>query len=171
MRLASSLHVCLLVLGGACSAPDTHDEPAPLASVAAPALAPELLGLGLPDLAGDPHSIAEGLARGNRVAVVFWQSWCAPCIAEAPHLAEAHRGIPDLEVLGVVSGPDAAVDEDEVARTVFELGLPYPSVRDRTLELTDALEVKGTPTIVVVGEGGRVLFRGHRAPEDWDALR
>ena len=53
--------------------------------------------------------------------------------------------------------------------TIRELHLPYRNVRDRELELTDALGITGTPTIVVLGPNGRILYRGHEVPE-WETL-
>lgn len=123
----------------------------------------------LSDVAGNTVVIADELARGKKVTLVFWQAWCAPCRAEAPQLVAASREYSDMEIIGVVSGPDEAVDAAQLRRTIAELGLPYRNVRDRALDLTRALDVRGTPTIVVLGTQGQILYRGHKSP-DWDAL-
>jgi protein-disulfide isomerase len=72
-------------------------------------------------------------------------------------------------MLGVVSGPDEAVDEKVLRQTIAELGLPYRNVRDRALDLTRSLDVRGTPTIVVLGANGEILYSGHESP-DWGAV-
>ena len=69
----------------------------------------------------------------------------------------------------MVSGPDDAVDAEELERAIRELCLPYRNVRDRALDLTRVLEVRGTPTIVVLDAHGQVLYRGHEVPE-WETL-
>ena len=48
--------------------------------------------------------------------------------------------------------------------------LPYPQVRDRDLALTRRFEVEGTPTVLVLGPDGRLLYRGHAPPESWFSL-
>lgn len=131
--------------------------------------APGLLATRFSDTAGKSMVIADELGAGKKVALVFWQAWCAPCRAEAPSLVAASRKYPDLRIIGVVSGPDESVDVEELQRTIAELQLPYPTLRDRSLELTQAFEVTGTPTIVVLGAKGEVLYRGHKVPA-WDTL-
>ncbi len=42
--------------------------------------------------------------KGKTVLLVFWATWCAPCVAETPHLIEVHdkfRGRNDFVLLGV----------------------------------------------------------------------
>jgi thiol-disulfide isomerase/thioredoxin len=123
------------------------------------------------DMEGRTHDLEGALRGGQVVALIFWQTWCASCIEEAPRLAADARAHGDeILFLGVVPGPDDYVDDGEVEKMAAELGLPYPQVRDRDLALSQRFEVKGTPTIVVLGSGGRILFRGHRSPQDWSAL-
>lgn len=164
MRL---LTLCILTscLGlNACSSPQQG-----AALTSGLALPSGVLHAPLTDMAGQRLVISDELATGKKVALVFWQTWCAPCRTEAPQLVAASRKYSSMEIIGVVSGPDDAVDATELERTIRELGLPYRNVRDRTLDLTRALEITGTPTIVVLDAAGRILYRGHEVP-DWDAL-
>jgi thiol-disulfide isomerase/thioredoxin len=60
---------------------------------------------------------------GAVVLVNFWATWCAPCRAEMPMLAELHRELvgSGFEVVGI------ALDEVEQARSfAAELGIDYP---------------------------------------------
>jgi thiol-disulfide isomerase/thioredoxin len=158
---------CVLTVSaglGACSSPRQGPE-----SSARFVLPGSVLQAPLSDTAGRPVVIADELATGKKVALVFWQAWCPPCRAEAPELVAASRKYSGMEIIGVVSGPDDAVDAEELERAIRELGLPYRNVRDRALDLTRALEIRGTPTIVVLDVQGRVLYRGHEVP-DWEAL-
>lgn len=161
------LVACIATIASGVSSCSSPDQVADLgAGVVLPS---SVLHAPLDDTTGRPLVIADELARGKTVALVFWQAWCAPCRAEAPALVAASRGYPDLEIVGVVSGPDEAVDAEELERAIRELGLPYRTVRDRALELTRVLEVRGTPTIVVLDPRGQVLFYGHEVP-DWETL-
>ena len=130
-----------------------------------------LLETRLPDLSGEAHAISDSLGQGRSVALVFWQSWCSSCVEEAPLLATAQRQRADrLTVIGVVSGPDKSVNELELGRIARELDLPYASLRDRELALTEGLSVTGTPTIFVIDPAGEIVYRGHQVPADWDAV-
>jgi peroxiredoxin len=51
----------------------------------------------------DGESISLGGLRGKTVLLVFWATWCAPCVAEVPTLIEVHerfRGRNDFVLLG-----------------------------------------------------------------------
>ena len=122
----------------------------------------------LEDMQGAEHDLAADLAGGREVALVFWQTWCASCIAEAPHVvAAAAERAGTTEFYGVVSGPDDVVDDDKVRAMTEQLGLTYPQVRDRSVALAEHFEVEGTPTIIVIAPGGEISYRGHRLPETW----
>lgn len=129
--------------------------------------------LAVTDLDGGRHDLEQALERGEHVALVFWQTWCASCREEAPAVAAAAREHGQgLRFVGVVPGRDDVVDDAEVRATIAAWGYGgFPQVRDRDLRLTRLLDVRGTPTIVVLARGRRVLYRGHRPPASWQALR
>ena len=53
----------------------------------------------LPDLDGQPHSLAD--YRGDWVVVNYWATWCAPCRKEIPDLSALHDARSDITVLGL----------------------------------------------------------------------
>ena len=75
-----------------------------------------------------------------------------------------------VRFVGVVSGPDSAVDEYALQRVVDEMGLDYPQIRDRDLALTHLFGVSSTPTVVVLGADGSVLYQGHGLPDSWSEI-
>lgn len=120
---------------------------------------------------GRSVDVAAALASGKTVVLVYWQTWCASCIAEAPALARAareHAG--ELAFVGIVPGPDDTVDAAELEKLVERFDLPYPQVRDRDLSWSRAFAVQGTPTLVALRADGSEAWRGHRPPADWLAL-
>lgn len=143
--------------GGGAPAPTAVRVPAPLV---------------ITDMDGAVHDLDAELARGKAVVLVWWQTWCASCKAEAPALAAAARAHADrVSFVGIVPGTDEHVDDGEVRQVARDLGLPYPTVRDRDLALTSAFVVQGTPTIVVLeGAPARVVWSGHRVPPDFGAF-
>lgn len=122
------------------------------------------------DMNGAVHPVGAWLDAGEPVVLVFWQTWCGSCVEEAPRVEELHNSRPDLHVLGVVSGAAVDVSELEVSRTALQLGLTYPQVLDRDLALTRGFGVQGTPTIIVVGADGEVLYDEHHLPADLETL-
>jgi thiol-disulfide isomerase/thioredoxin len=155
-RTALLLSLTLTLALGACaSAPAreaTHERP--------------VAALELVDMDGGRHDVQALLASGRLVTLVFWQTWCASCLAETPRLIEASREHAGrIEFFGVVSGSDGTVDDAEVRSLTGRLGTPYPQVRDRDASLSERFEVTGTPTLVVLGPSGRIVYRGHRLPD------
>ncbi len=88
-----------------------------------PERAPQATGLVVADPAGARVDLAE--FQGKVVLVNLWASWCGPCRAEIPGIAEVYRRYRGrgLVVLGV-SVDDAS--PSEVARLAESLGIPYP---------------------------------------------
>jgi thiol-disulfide isomerase/thioredoxin len=119
-------------------------------------------------LDGTRSDLSASFSAGRPVALIFWQTWCAACVREAPELASAAMRLAGrVDFFGVVTGPDDVVDEAEVQRMADKLELPYPQARDRSAELAHRFDVQGTPTIVVLEPTGRVSYRGHQLPAQW----
>lgn len=133
--------------------------------------APARADLKVFDTSGEAHDLDAALARGEAVALVFWQTWCPSCAGEAPAIVAAQRQHADrIRFFGVIPGRDADVDDAEVARVRAAWGYEFPQVRDRDMSLTRRFGVQGTPSIVVLGAGGVVRYSGHRPPDDWGAF-
>ena len=157
----------LLILCPGCggNTPEERDVPKPAQAGKTPT------GLTFKDMAGLPHDVDNLLGQGHSVALVFWQTWCKPCLREMPALVKADlQYSPRLRFYGIISGPDKDVDEARVGKIVADLGVHYPQVRDRDLRLSRSFGVQGTPTIIILGHGGSVLYRGHRPPDNWAAF-
>lgn len=160
--MKSIFAILLTFLAGCASSPATPEHAA--SGARPPALVVESTD-------GRSVDLDAEMRAGRTVVLVFWQTWCVPCLAEAPHLAQAareHAG--ELAFVGVVPGPAGTVDADELARVVERLGLPYPQVRDTELAWSRAFAIQGTPTIVALHADGSAGWTGHRAPADWHAL-
>jgi|SRR5512138_896325 cytochrome c biogenesis protein CcmG/thiol:disulfide interchange protein DsbE len=121
--------------------------------------------LSLPDVRGTPHDLAA--LRGKVVAVNFWATWCVPCLAEMPELADVWRRYRDrcFELLGVAEESDRA-DVERMAET-----LPYPILLDERAKVATDWKVPGYPFTFLVDAHGKVarVFQGSVSAHDLEA--
>jgi thiol-disulfide isomerase/thioredoxin len=109
---------------------------------------------------GDAVSLADH--DGRVVVMPVWGSWCAPCRAEAPMLAEAAR---DLEKQGVSFLGIDSRDENEAKARAFEerFDIPYPSIYDpdgiTLLTFHGTLPPMTIPSFVFIDAEGRIAAR------------
>lgn len=112
-------------------------------------------------------SVTLSALRGRVVFVDFWASWCLPCRALMPRIAELKGRYPDLEVIAV------SVDANREKAITF-LRAVEPSLRavhDADHAVADAYGVERMPSSFVIDRGGRLRFRhdGYVA-KDLDAI-
>ncbi len=108
----------------------------------------------------DGRELALSHLRGKPVVMNFWASWCVPCRAEAPTLAEAARTYrASVHFLGV----NVLDDLPSARRFVEQYSWPFPSVVDEDGSLLRLYRVVGLPTTLFLTPQGRVA-RVHAGP-------
>ena len=114
--------------------------------------APEIKGI---DVHGKPLTLSD--YRGKVVALVFWGTWCGPCMREIPRekaLVERMKGRP-FAMLGVNTDANAAA-----ARKVMEAkGVTWPNWHDREPgegPIAKLYHVRGYPTVYVIDAEGKI---------------
>ena len=106
---------------------------------------------------GEPLSLDD--YAGQVVVVNVWGSWCAPCRAEAPMLAEAARDLEkdDVAFLGIDSRD---LNETQARAFVRRFEIPYPSIYDQQgrtlLAFRGTLVPSSVPATVIIDREGRV---------------
>ena len=113
--------------------------------------------------------------RGKVVLLVFWASWCGPCMADIPHereLSEQFAGRP-FTILGV--NGDHSVEKAQAAVSKHEI--PWESFWNGEEGgkglLTERFGVQAWPTIYVIDDLGVIRYkhlRGRRLDEPLEEL-
>jgi thiol-disulfide isomerase/thioredoxin len=109
----------------------------------------------LPALAGYGPAGGRDFSDLRGPAVInFWASWCVPCVEEMPAF---QRVADDLDI--TVIGVDYIDQTDEATALAERLGIDYELVRDDDGEFGQAVGLMGTPTTLLVDDGGMVVRR------------
>jgi thiol-disulfide isomerase/thioredoxin len=110
---------------------------------------------------GEPLSLAD--YEGQVVVVNVWGSWCAPCRAEAPNLAEVAK---DTEDKGVRFVGINTRDLDRANAKAFErnFGIEYPSFYDPSGKLIlrfpkGSLSPQAIPSTLILDRDGKIAVR------------
>jgi thiol-disulfide isomerase/thioredoxin len=119
-------------------------------------LAPDIVGQ---DLDGQP--LKWTASSGKVTLLVFWGSWCGPCMRLVPHeieLKEKYKGKP-FQIYGINGG-----DERQLAQqTALEKQMTWPSfygARKRE-GLAAIWNVDAWPAVYVIGSDGIICYKGH----------
>jgi thiol-disulfide isomerase/thioredoxin len=75
------------------------------------------------DINGQKHTLSQ--YKGKNVLLVFWATWCPPCLAEIPHLIELRKEIGEdkLAILGI-----SFVDQRNTIEAINKLVKKNPSI-------------------------------------------
>ncbi len=153
--VAPCLLLCVIV---ACSASGSVErvDPASQAEPSSDGTIDLFPSFTLRDLSDEEVSLEE--LRGSVMLVVFWATWCPPCVAEVPILNRFEETYADsgLEVLAVAV--DARESKRKIRKFVIERGVRY-RVLLGTKETGRRYGVRGIPTTYLVGRDGEVLNR------------
>jgi thiol-disulfide isomerase/thioredoxin len=112
--------------------------------------APAIDGIGM-----DGKSLKLSDYRGKVVVLVFWGTWCGPCMQEVPHereLAERYKGRP-FAFLGV----DCESNKAAALKVMKDQGITWPNWNDGDPgegPIAQTYHVRGYPTTFVIDARG-----------------
>lgn len=93
--------------------------------------------------------------RGQPVVLNFWASWCGPCRAEAPLLAEAWQQEQDGEIIFI--GLTHSDTQHGALSFIEEYGLHYPNGPDPGNAISRLYGVQGIPATFFIDAEGRIV--------------
>ena len=109
------------------------------------------------DASGNSVKLSDYAGKGNYVLVDMWASWCPPCKAEIPNIAEVNNLYKDkgLTVVGIFVWDDAK----NLEPTLKAEGVTWAQIIDKNGNATNAYGVDGIPEIMLIGPDGTILER------------
>jgi thiol-disulfide isomerase/thioredoxin len=120
-------------------------------------------------LAGPPATLASLLAgaKGRAALVVFWASWCGPCVREAPAI---ERFAQSAAGRGRIVGVDWSDALSGARSFVRRYSWSFSNLRDSEGLVGNRYRMTGLPTTFVVDSRGRIrsILRG---PQDERSLQ
>jgi thiol-disulfide isomerase/thioredoxin len=97
--------------------------------------------------------------RGTVVLINVWATWCEPCVAELPHLADLHNELADRGFTVIGLNADVISKRLAVRRMVEHHELPYPIWLDPESQAQVAFKLRGYPTSILVDRQGKIRWR------------
>ncbi len=96
----------------------------------------------LQDLNGQTYTLSD--LQGQAVLLNFWATWCPPCRAEMPAIAQVYA---DYQAQGfLVLAVTADDTRAEAASFAAEYGLPFPILVDSSAQVARAYRITSLPT-------------------------
>ena len=114
---------------------------------------------------GEKVSLSDYVGKGKYTLVDFWASWCGPCRAETPVLAEVYKQYKDkgFQVLGVATWDNPA----DTKKAIEELKIDWPQILNAQSIPSEIYGFNGIPHIILFGPDGTIVARDLRG----DALK
>jgi thiol-disulfide isomerase/thioredoxin len=115
--------------------------------------APAIDDVEIPMHDGSTFHLAD--AKGQKLVVAFWASWCAPCRHELPALSKWAKANPYVRVVAVNVDRDRADAERFLQSVRFDLPVGY----DPDAKQLGRYGVTSMPTMFLFDEAGAFLWR------------
>lgn len=116
----------------------------------------------LDDLAGESFTLSESLGE-NGTVIVFWASWCAPCIRAVPAINEFYESQASLpgEKRAALYSVNIQETPEQAEAAVERHGISYPVLLDRDGSVARLYGVRGVPTVLLLDREMGIIRQGH----------
>jgi thiol-disulfide isomerase/thioredoxin len=155
--------------------PAENAEPTTQPEGAAPAEVPEAGAYQGPQFSAESltgETVDETYIQENRLTMLnFWATWCGPCVAEMPDLAELHKNYAEkgFSILGVMVDADTEAALSLIEE--FEVGYPILPLSGDLVEMAGGFRY--VPTTVFFDSSGAQVGEiqiGSMNYAEWSAL-
>jgi thiol-disulfide isomerase/thioredoxin len=102
---------------------------------------------------------------GKVVLLDFWATWCGPCVAATPKLAELQKAHPDS--LAVVGVSGQGEDAETIRSYLAEHKPSFAYIHDDAQTVFKPFKSRGIPLVVVVSTDGVVRWIGNPFEPDF----
>lgn len=125
--------------------------------------------LTLDTFSGGPFTLEAG--KKDATLLVFWASWCGPCLMEIPALIQLHEKYRDrsFQVVSInVDEPGALAKAKDLAG---KYGINYPTLIGSEATMRQFGGVQALPTSFLIGKDGRIREKlmGLRSEEELES--
>jgi len=105
----------------------------------------------LTDIAGKKHKLSD--YRGKNILIVFWATWCGPCIREIPDLIELRNTVSedDLAILAISNE-----DPDKVKKFVTKAKMNYTILLDPGVLPAPYNTIRAIPSSFFIDTDGKI---------------
>jgi len=122
------------------------------------------------DIKGEPADLRTLLQPPGATLLIFWATWCQPCIHEVPEIRElsrfyASRGLRVMSV--ALSWNGDTLEKVVEARQTH--GIDYPVYFDAHDKARPAFDLRALPASVLIDSTGVVRWKGNLLPSDINA--
>ncbi len=111
----------------------------------------------LEDMDGKSYTLSS--LRGKVVMVNFWATWCPPCREEIPSMETLYQALHKKGFIVLAINQWEAPDHVFSYMGQLEVYPSFPILFDRDSHVSEAFEVKGLPTTLIIDKQGRVVYR------------
>ncbi len=128
--------------------------------------APEIVGV---DFDGNPLKLSDH--RGKVVLLVFWGTWCGPCMQEVPHEREQAERLKDQPF--IILGVDCDEDPETARKVMKSEGITWPNWHDGAPgdgPIQTLYHVDSYPTTLLIDAQGLIRHKGLRSPHLGEAV-
>lgn len=115
---------------------------------------------------GDERSLSDYVGRNKVTMIVFWASWCGPCIKELPFFKSLYQEYRDrgFEIVGI----SLDIRKSEWITGISKHEIPWPQLSDIKHWLSPviaAYNVKAIPYTILIDQGGIIIGKNLKGEE------